>query len=51
MHPEAMENFLETAASGGLDLQLEGRIFTLLQNCFSNICSEVWNTGMETGIG
>lgn len=51
VHPEAMENFLETAASGGLDLQLEGRIFTLLQNCFSNICSEVWNTGMETGIG
>lgn len=29
VHPEAMENFLETAASGGLDLQLEESTFNL----------------------
>lgn len=37
VHPEAMENFPETAVSSGLDLELEGRIFSLPQNSVSVI--------------
>lgn len=51
VRPEAVENFPETAASSGMDLELVGRIFSFLQNSVSVFCSEVWNTGMETDIG
>lgn len=35
VHPEAMENFPETAASSSLDPELKERIFSLLQNAVS----------------